>query len=227
MRIHARTLAGALLAGALTCWAAPASAHPFGPPSIARIGADGSRVTISWLPAEDDWVALGQSLGAFEDPATGTVSTELTGEQKLERSTALRDYLLEKITVAQAGRPCRSRLEELRALLVDGARFVFDCRGPVTEVEVTVAALTDLNTAYRTMLVADTPATPEQTLFTAAAVTRHLSFSGTAKDGTSWQTASAAVGAAVLLAGSGAFTVLRTRRRTGTTSATSTTGRRP
>ncbi|MEU3164469.1 hypothetical protein [Streptosporangium sp. NPDC006930] len=224
MKIHARTLAGALLVGALVGWAAPASAHPFGPPSTARIGADGSQVTISWLPAEDDWVALGQSLGAFEDPSTGTVSTELTGEQKLGRSTALRDYLLEKITVAQAGRPCQSRLEELRALLVDGARFVFDCRSPVTEVEVTVAALTDLNTAYRTMLIADTPATPEQTLFTEAVSTQRLSFSGTAEGGTSWQTTGVAVGAAVLLAGSGAFTMLRTRRRTGTTS---TTGRRP
>ncbi|GAA0827199.1 hypothetical protein ACFQVD_04380 [Streptosporangium amethystogenes subsp. fukuiense] len=217
MKIHARTLAGALLVCVLAGWATPAAAHPFGPPSTARIEADGSRVTISWLPAEDDWVALGQSLGAFEDPSTGTVSTELTGEQKLERSTALRDYLLEKITVAQAGRPCESRLEELRALLVDGARFVFDCRSPVTEVDVTIAALTDLNTAYRTMLIAGDSATPRQTLFTEAVSTRRLSFSGSGGNGGSGQTTSVAVGTAVLLAGAGAFVVLRTRRRVSTT----------
>ncbi|MFI6453360.1 hypothetical protein ACIBF6_17580 [Streptosporangium amethystogenes] len=216
MKIHARTLAGALLVCVLAGWATPAAAHPFGPPSTARIEADGSHVTLSWLPAEDDWVALGQSLGAFEDPSTGTVSTELTGEQKLERSTALRDYLLEKITVAQAGRPCESRLEELRALLADGARFVFDCRSPVTEVDVTVAALTDLNTAYRTMLVANT-ATPGQTLFTEAQTTQRLTFSATGATGIPAQT-TAVVAAAVVLVGAGAFTVLRTRRRTRTMS---------
>lgn len=219
MKIHAHVLAGTLLVCALAGWATPAAAaHPFGPPSTARIEADGSRVTISWLPAEDDWVALGQSLGAFEDPSTGTVSTELTGEQKLEHSTALRDYLLEKITVAQGGRPCESRLEELRALLADGARFVFECRGPVIEVDVTVAALTDLNTAYRTMLVADTPATPDQTLFTEAQTTRRLTFSATGTSGIPAPATTVVAGAAVLLAGAGAFTVLRTRRRARTVS---------
>ena len=218
MKIHARVLAGALLVCALAGWATPAAAHPFGPPSTARIGADGSRVTLSWLAAEDDWVALGQSLGAFEDPSTGTVSTELTGEQKLERSSVLRAYLLEKITVAQGGRACEGRLEELRALLTDGARFVFDCQGPVTEVDVTVAALTDLNTAYRTMLVADTPATPKQTLFTEAQTTQRLTFSATGATGIPVGTTAVVAGAVVLLAGTGTFTVLRTRRRTRTVS---------
>ncbi|MEU8385026.1 arylamine N-acetyltransferase, partial [Streptosporangium sp. NPDC048865] len=166
------------------------------------------------LAAEDDWVALGQSVGAFEDPATGTVSTELTGEQKLERSPAVRAYLLDRITVAQGGRRCESRLEELRALVTDGARFVFDCRGPVTQVDVTVSTLTDLNEAYRTMLVAETPATPGQTLLTGAESTRRLTFSGTGGGGLPPGTG-IVVWAAVLLAGAGALAVLRRRRGTG------------
>ncbi|MEU4406084.1 hypothetical protein AB0F88_16290 [Streptosporangium sp. NPDC023963] len=216
MRIHTRVLAGVLLVCALGGWAAPAAAHPFGPPSTARIGADGSRVTISWFAAEDDWVALGQSIGAFEDPATGTVSTELTGEQKLERSPALRAYLLDRVTVAQGGRRCESRLEELRALVTDGARFVFDCRSPVTQVDVTVATLTDLNKAYRTMLVAETPATPGRTLLTEAESTRRLTFSGAGgAGGAGLPPGTAVVWAAVLLAGAGVFAALRRRRGTG------------
>ncbi|MER5643184.1 hypothetical protein [Streptosporangium sp. NPDC002524] len=223
MRIHTRVLAGVLLVCALGGWTAPAAAsaasaavaHPFGPPSTARIGADGSRVTISWFAAEDDWVALGQSIGAFEDPASGAVSTELTGEQKLERSPALRTYLLDRVTVAQDGRRCESRLEELRELVTDGARFVFDCQSPVTRLDVTVAALTDLNKAYRTMLVAETPATPGRTLLTEAESTRRLTFSGTGGGGLPPGTTSVVVWAAVLLAGAGVSAALWRRRGTG------------
>lgn len=164
------------LAAALLLPAAPASAHPFGPPSTALISADGSRVALSWRAAEDDWVALGQSLGAFEDPAAGPVSTELTGEQKLGRSPAVRDYLLDRIALSQHGRPCPGQIAPLENLLAEGARLTFDCPAPVTEVEVTLKTLTDLNTAYRTVLTAETPAVPAQALFTAAKSTQRLRF---------------------------------------------------
>ncbi|MGW4467384.1 hypothetical protein [Micromonospora sp. NPDC004704] len=172
MSIRTRALAGTLLGAlaalvAVTGPASPASAHPFGPPATARISADGTRVTINWLAAEDDWVALGQSLGAFEDPATGRVDTGLTGEQKLQRSPAVRDYLLKRITVSQTGTPCASRLDTLEQLVKKGARLTFDCPEPVTDLDVTVSALTDLNTAYRTALTADVPMTPTEALFTA------------------------------------------------------------
>ncbi|MEV0614413.1 hypothetical protein AB0I81_13890 [Nonomuraea sp. NPDC050404] len=155
-----------------------AAAHPFGPPSMARIGADGNQVTLSWLPAEDDWVALGQSVGAFEDPATGA-DTTLTGEQKLARSAAVRDYLLARVAVTQAGRPCAAELAPLERLLAQGARFSFECPEPVVDVDVRIAALADLHEAYRTVLTAETPAAPEQTLLTAAADTRRLRFDAT------------------------------------------------
>ncbi|WP_329101574.1 hypothetical protein OG792_21450 [Micromonospora sp. NBC_01699] len=172
MTIRTRALAGPLL-GALVALVAvigpatPAAAHPFGPPATARISADGTRVSIAWLAAEDDWVALGQSLGAFEDPASGKVDGALTGEKKLQRSPAVRDYLLKRITVSQSGQPCTGRLDTLERLVKQGARLDFECPQPVTDLDVTVSALTDLNTAYRTALTADVPMTPPEALFTA------------------------------------------------------------
>ncbi|MEV6985033.1 hypothetical protein AB0M95_27765 [Sphaerisporangium sp. NPDC051017] len=206
------TCAAVFGAFAVVACAVPAAAHPFGPPSTARISADGSHVTLSWMAAEDDWVALGQSVGAFEDPATGAVSTALTGEQKLSRSPAVRDYLLGRITVARNGRPCEARLEELRALLTEGARFGFDCDGPVTEVQVTLAALTDLNENYRTMLTAETPATPARTLFTKATATQRVRFSATAASTPAGVTGTVAGVGVVLVAGAGVLVARRVRR---------------
>ncbi|GAA4971505.1 hypothetical protein HD597_007241 [Nonomuraea thailandensis] len=161
-----------------------AVAHPFGPPSTAKVGADGNRVTLAWLPAEDDWVALGRSVGAFEAPTTAA-DTSLTGEQKLARSTAVRDYLLAHVGVTQAGRPCAAELAPLERLLAEGARFSFECPERVVDVDVRVGALADLHEAYRTMLTAETPAEPAKALLTAEADTRRLRFDPSATGGTS------------------------------------------
>ncbi|MEV4173654.1 hypothetical protein [Nonomuraea sp. NPDC049709] len=186
---------------------AAAVAHPFGPPSTARIAADGSRVTLTWLPAEDDWVALGRSVGAFEDPAAGA-DTTLTGEQKLARSAAVRDYLLARIGVTQDGRPCAGELAPLERLLAQGARFSFECPEPVSAVDVRISALADLHEAYRTMLTADTPAEPAQALLTAAADTRRLRFDPSAAGGVPL-----AVPVIALVAALGALAAFLLRRR--------------
>lgn len=104
MNIHSRAPAAVLLVSVvlpvMVASATPASAHPFGPPATARISVAGSHVALTWLASPDDLVALGVAKGAFADPAP-----ELTGEQKLQRSTVVRDYLISKITVSQgAGR---------------------------------------------------------------------------------------------------------------------------
>lgn len=186
----------------LAC-AAPAAAHPFGPPSTARIEADGTTVTLSWLAAEDDWVALGNSLGAFD------ASTTATGEEKLRSSPAVRDYLIDHITVSQAGRVCPGELAPLADLVASGARLTFSCARPVSEVDVTLSALTDLNEAYRTVLTADT-ATPDRVLFTASSDTTRLRFSGGGSGVTG-----AVVGLAVgtVVAAAGLLMFVRRRRR--------------
>jgi len=151
--------------------ATPASAHPFGPPSTGRIAVDGSTVSLSWQAEEDDWVALGQSLGAFDG------STEVTGEEKLRRSPAVRDYLLARVTVSQGGRVCPGELAPLADLVSRGARYTFSCPSAVAELDVRVSALTDLNSAYRTVLTADS-ATPARGLLTATEDTLRVRFAG-------------------------------------------------
>ncbi|PZG18699.1 hypothetical protein C1I95_13060 [Micromonospora craterilacus] len=210
-----RILAGVVLASgaalaATTGTGTPAAAHPFGPPTVARVAVDGSRVDLSWQPAEDDWVALGQSLGAFEDPTTGPVATQLTGEQKLQGSTAVRDYLRERITVRQDGQPCRAELKPLDGLLAQGARLTFDCPAPVRTLDITLTALTDLNQAYRTVLRAES-ATPAESLYTATAGTHQVDFSRAGGG------LAPAVGLAVgvtAAGGLGALVVVLSRRRT-------------
>ncbi|TDB94266.1 hypothetical protein E1091_11145 [Micromonospora fluostatini] len=210
-------LAGALLAGAAALGVAagpatPVAAHPFGPPSTGGIDATGTRVSLVWRAAEDDWVALGQSVGAFEDPDAGPVDTTLTGEQKLQRSTAVRDYLLRHIGIGQAGQACAGTLLPLEQLLTEGARFRFDCPEPVTEIRLTLTALTDLNPAYRTVVTADAPMDPAQALFTAAASSHdlRLTASGGGPPG-----AVTAVAAGTGLAAVGVLAFVLLRRRAG------------
>ncbi|WP_433530425.1 hypothetical protein ACQPYA_30450 [Micromonospora sp. CA-263727] len=213
---HRSSLAGMLFAAGVTLVAttgAPAAAHPFGPPTLARVAVDGARVDISWQPAEDDWVALGQSLGAFEDPTTGPVATQLTGEQKLQGSTAVRDYLRERITVSQDGQPCRGELQPLDALLAQGARLTFDCPAPVSTLDITVTALTDLNPAYRTVLRAES-ATPAESLYTATDGTHQVDFSRSG--GGPAPAAGLAVGITAA-GGLGALLLVLSRRRTRST----------
>lgn len=225
--VRIRTVRALLAGAALACFgtlAAPAPAavaHPFGPPSTARISADGSRVSIAWRANSDDWVALGQSLGAFEDPESGTVSTELTGEQKLQRSPAVHTYLLRHITVAQDGSACEGEVAALERLLDEGAKLTFNCPAPLVEAEVTVSVLTDLNEAYRTVLMADGTATPRQTLFTAVDRTHHLRFAASG-GGVPGSVAAVAGGTAVavLAVAAGLFVRRRARRRTATAPAT-------
>ncbi|GAA2208381.1 hypothetical protein GCM10009850_038390 [Nonomuraea monospora] len=183
------------------------TAHPFGLPSVAKVGAEGNRVTLSWLPAGDDWVELGRSVGAFENLAAAAAAG-LTGEQVLARSPAVRAYLLARVRVSQGGRACASDLAPLERLLAEGARFTFACPDPVREVDVRIGALTDLHEAYRTMLTAESPAVPEKALLTSAADTRTLHFDPSAAGG-----APPVVPAVALVTAIGALAAFLVRRR--------------
>ncbi|MDG4822982.1 hypothetical protein O7635_14100 [Asanoa sp. WMMD1127] len=195
-----RLVFGALGALALVgLLGSPAAAHPFGPPSTARVTVHGSSLTLVWHAAEDDWVALGQSVGAFDDPAT-----DVTGEQKLQRSAAVHAYLLERMTVRQAGQPCPGELGELTDLLTEGATIEYACPARVDEVRIRLAALMDLDEAYRTVLVGDSEA-----LFTVTTPEQQLRFTGSAGRGAVlWM----AVGTGVVVLVGVAFVLWRRRR---------------
>lgn len=144
--------------------------HPFGPPLVATLAADGEQVTLTWVAADDDWVSLGEHVGAFEAPDADT----LTGAELLARSPEVSDYLLGHLGVAQDGADCASRVDAIDPL-GEGVRVVFDCPAPVSEVDVTVSALTDINESYRTVVsnVGETG-----TLFTADTATQPWDFDG-------------------------------------------------
>jgi hypothetical protein len=187
--------------------ASAARAHPFGPPSTARVSVDGSRLAVSWQAAEDDWVALGRHVGAFDG-----ASPDVTGADLLRRSPAVRDYLLDRIAVNQGGRRCTGDLAALEDVLARGARLTFECPAPVAEVDLTVTALTDVDGAYRTVLRADTPATPDQALFTATAPTQHITFTASGGSGVRRSVVTVAIGAAAVLALGLVTWVFRRRR---------------
>ncbi|GAA1023762.1 hypothetical protein Aple_090810 [Acrocarpospora pleiomorpha] len=210
MNIPTRTLAVALLVTAvlpvMVGVAMPASAHPFGAPPTARISATGSQVEILYTASPDDWFALGSAKGAFKD-----VPRQLTGDEKLQRSSVVRDYLLSTITVAQDGKPCPGRLASLVGVTDNGARFSYDCGRPVDDLDVTLRALIDLDSNYRTVLVFAPPVQQAQMLFTSTTTTQHLRFSGSGVN-------IAVIGLAlwlafVVAAGIGGLVVLRMRRR--------------
>jgi hypothetical protein len=150
-------------------------AHPFGPPLTATLSTDGSQVTMQWVAADDDWVSLGEHVGAFDAPDADT----LTGAQLLARSPEVSDYLQGHLTVAQDGADCPSRVDVIDPL-GEGVRLVFDCAAPVGEVELTVSALTDVNESYRTVVSNEGET---GTLFTAETATQPWDFA--AGDGVS------------------------------------------
>ncbi|WP_445527383.1 hypothetical protein [Streptomyces cyslabdanicus] len=229
-RASVRLSSGTVLAGAalavLAVFAGPApsaAAHPFGPPSTARVSVQGSRLLLAWNTDKLDWVTLGQSLGVF-DAQGGGGSPALSFEQRLRESPAVRAYLLKHIAVGQDGRPCRATVVgAMKDFPAQGAQLAFACPDPVVEVDVTISALTDLHPAYRTMLTSQGPAQSGQTLFTSAQPTAHVRF--TASGGSVRRTV--AVFSAGTLAAAlaiGGWVLHRSRRRTAARAGTTTSG---
>lgn len=196
--VHHRRLVAALVAATAVVAmgaATPAAAHPFGPPLSARLDVDGAEVAVTWTAAEDDWVNLGEFLGAFTGQAGGagsggTGSTsgssgsdsgeQLTGAELLARSDNLPSYLLSHFVVEQDGQPCEGQVTQLEDLLTLGAGMVYTCPRPVATVQLTVTTLTDINENYRTVVTSDDASEPAQALFTNTTATQKWNFDATA-----------------------------------------------
>lgn len=148
--------------------AAPASAHPFGPPLTARLSVDGTAMSVRWSAEEDDWVALGRHVGAFAETPMGVDGVELTGLERLQRSERLRAYLLDQMIVSQDGVACAASVDDLATLRQTGMTLRFRCPAEITVVDVQLSALTDVHEAYRTVATGPSGAEPSQVLYTAA-----------------------------------------------------------
>lgn len=212
-------VAAGLLAGVLT--ATPVAAHPFGPPPTARITAQGRTVTVEWSATPDDAVAIGERLGimppgsvaAYRQEAAAQVAPSGQDEARLSASPRLAEYLTERITVAQDGRPCDATTAPIPDFVHAGARVVATCPARIQEVTLSITMLHDINDAYRTVGIG-TQSDPPQGVFTVAAPEQVWRFGATEQAGGS-PPVLAAIGGGVLVAAVACVVALRRRRRSG------------
>ncbi|WP_405582113.1 hypothetical protein [Streptomyces sp. NBC_01092] len=132
LRMHAARLAliGLTAALALLGAAGPVQAHPFGTPPVARVTAEGRALEIIWSAQQDD-------LDVLHKAAKGDEAA----------------YLGSHITVRQKGRGCGLGTVDTLQIASKGALIPYTCPEPVDTVTVTITALTDVNSAYRTISV--------------------------------------------------------------------------
>jgi hypothetical protein len=204
-RLVAAAIAAVIPAAAVAVVAAPpAQAHPFGPPLSARLDVDGAEITVTWTAAEDDWINLGEFLGAFTEQTdqTGGTGDQLTGAELLAQSDNLPSYFLSHFVIEQDGQPCQGQVTQLQDLVTLGVQLVYTCPQPVSTVDLTVTTLTDINEAYRTVVTSDVPSQPAQALFTTTTATQQWSFDGDGAGGTA-QVALIAAGGLILAAVAG------------------------
>lgn len=168
-----RAAACSAVAGALTLAAAPAAAHPFGPPPTALVSASGREVVVEWGAAPDDALIVGMAIGILDDGSLeryleGPVQTAPSAaqEQELSASPDLRAYLLERIAVVQDDRPCEGTVAPIDSFVQEGARLEFRCPAPVRDVVLRIAMLHDVHESYRTFAVTEGRGRPAQSVFT-------------------------------------------------------------
>lgn len=140
-----------------------AAAHPFGDPQTVAITLDGQRpdtVHVKWrVGGPDDLTLLGVKLGLLPGDrvkADGTVDYEYSDPGVVGASDRFAGYLLDRITVADAGQPCTGVAEPVLGLALKGATAAYTCPGPVTSATVGVRMLTDLHPAYKTLATGPT-----------------------------------------------------------------------
>lgn len=175
--MSARPLPAVLIVAAVTAVAAPAAAHPFGPPPTARIAAEGRMVSIEWSATPDDAVAIGEllnimppgSVEAYRQEGAAQVAPSGQDEARLSASPLLAEYLTEHITVMQNGQACEADVPPVTDFVHTGATVVAKCPAQVAEVSLRITMLHDINDAYRTVGTATTPSVPQQSVFTVAA----------------------------------------------------------
>lgn len=186
-------LAGAALLMTLAC-AAPASAHPFGPPPTAVVRVQDGLVVIHWDAAQDDMLALGERLGVLPPGSVEAVQDGVTqvappaaSEAALDTAPALAEYLRERIAVFQDGERCTATVERIVDFVARGATTVHRCPTRATRVQLRITMLHDIHDAYRTFAVAheDTPAaSPGQSVHTVRSPEATWDFTGAASGST-------------------------------------------
>ncbi|MET7304363.1 hypothetical protein [Embleya sp. NPDC005575] len=115
-----------------------AEAHPFGTPPVVRVTAEGATVNVIWSAAADDLTVLGEAAKA-----------EAASEAQ---------YLGAHVKVIQNGVACRLDEANTLRLADDGARLRYGCPEPVNTVALSITALSNVDSRYRTISVTPTGA---------------------------------------------------------------------
>jgi hypothetical protein len=179
-------LVPALLLPMLLLGAAPANAHPFGPPPSALLRAEAELLLIDWRAAPDDTAAIGVELGYMEEAvldayleAPTQVAPSAADEDALAASPQLHAYLVERVVVRQDGTPCEAAALDTADFVHAGARLAYRCPEPIAAVELEITLLHDVHEAYRTFGIAESEATvPAQAVFSVATPRHTMDFSG-------------------------------------------------
>jgi hypothetical protein len=209
----ASTLLGAIL---VLLAAAPAHAHPFGPPPTALVAVRGNAVLVEWRSAPDDAIAIGIHVGLLPEETMEAylgvqtqVAPSAADEETLARSPELHGYLLEHIQILQDGQRCEPHLEPVGDFVHEGARVIHECPTDVEAVEVEITMLHDVHSAYRTFAIAEDDSTvPAQAVFTVAQPRQRMDFTGTGPEAANPAgTAAGDTGTAAGLAALGAITL--------------------
>lgn len=188
---------GMLTACVLAGGAGTATAHPFGPPQVAQLTAKGSELTVTWSASNDDLFALRLHLEAVPESTTFVyqdgvaVPDDSVGEDAAFASLPeVESYFSEHVQVAQDGVACPGRPSEVAPGGNGDISLVFDCRKTVQQVDVTISTLTDVHPAYRTVARADSPADPDQQLYTDTTTSHRWTFGSAAQIGSATPEAS-------------------------------------
>jgi hypothetical protein len=150
-------LFGAL--AAVTLAVPGADAHPFGPPPVLELSHEDSTVHARYTVAYDDMLAVGEHLGLLEEGTTAAYLDPVSRQmplppdvQAVYDAEAFAAYFSDGIALSQDGRACPGEIREVDQVARDGMRATFDCPDEVGEVEVEVTALSDLSSAYTTVV---------------------------------------------------------------------------
>ncbi|MGZ0712457.1 hypothetical protein ACWPKO_29375 (plasmid) [Coraliomargarita sp. W4R53] len=149
---------------AVAMLAAPAEAHPDGPPQTLLVSASDATVTLHWASATDDLSALGYSLGLTQTVKTfvydenGELLVDESDEDDLTvlgADASFSDYLLSSLQVTTDEGPCIGRVGDTTHLATAGVSIRFDCPAPVTEAEIGATLLQDIDSRYQLLATSD------------------------------------------------------------------------
>lgn len=152
---------------------APTQAHPEGAPPTARISMDATgEVTLRWQALPDDLAVFAVTAGAA-DPSVIVDAPDAAEVATVMDTPEVAARALEVFAVAQDG-PCSAMVDVGDPVTAQGLTVRFACDDAGRPVDVTIAALHDVDPRYRTVAGSTSPDGDVVTTFTVDEPTHRL-----------------------------------------------------